>query len=141
MTLERTLVLIKPDGVKKGLVGEVISRFEKIGMGIVAMNLMDIDEGLAARHYAEHEGKGFYQPLIDFITSGSVVAMVLEGEAAIAVVRKLMGPTNPLDAAPGTIRGDFAVTIDHNIVHGSDGAESAKREIGLFFPDLEASVG
>jgi nucleoside-diphosphate kinase len=141
MTLERTLVLIKPDGVKKGLVGEVISRFEKIGMRIVAMKLMDIDEVLAARHYAEHEGKDFYQPLIDFITSGSAVAMVLEGEAAIAAVRKLMGPTNPMDAAPGTIRGDFAVTIDHNIVHGSDGAESAKREIGLFFPDLEASVG
>jgi nucleoside-diphosphate kinase len=136
MALERTLVLVKPDGVRKGLVGEVISRFERIGLRMPAMKLMEIDPGLAARHYEEHEGKDFYQPLIDFITSGPVVAMVVEGDSAITVVRKLMGPTDPMEAPPGTIRGDFAVSIDHNIVHGSDGPESASREIGLFFPDL-----
>jgi nucleoside-diphosphate kinase len=140
MALERTLVLVKPDGVRKGLVGEVISRFERLGMRMVAMRLIQIDEELAARHYAEHKGKDFYQPLIDFIVSGNVVAMVIEGEAAITVVRKLMGPTDPLEAPPGTIRGDFAASIDHNVVHGSDGPESAKREIGLFFPDLGASA-
>ncbi len=136
MALERTLVLIKPDGVKKGLVGEVIGRFERLGMRMVAMKLMGIDDDMAARHYEEHKGKDFYQALIDFITSGEVVAIVLEGEAAITIVRKVMGPTNPVEAPPGTIRGDFAVSIDHNIVHGSDGPESAKREISIFFPDL-----
>jgi nucleoside-diphosphate kinase len=136
MALERTLVLIKPDGVRKGLVGEVIGRFERLGMRMVAMKLMGIDDDMAARHYEEHKGKDFYQALIDFITSGDVVAMVLEGEAAITIVRKVMGATNPVEAPPGTIRGDFAVSIDHNIVHGSDGPESAKREISIFFPDL-----
>ncbi|OFW57662.1 MAG: nucleoside-diphosphate kinase [Candidatus Solincola sediminis] len=136
MALQRTLVLIKPDGVRKGLVGEVIGRFERLGLRMVAMQLMAIDQALAARHYGEHKGKDFYRPLIDFITSGDVVAMVLEGEAAISVVRKLMGPTDPAEAPPGTIRGDFAVSIDHNIVHGSDGPDSAKREIGIFFPNL-----
>jgi len=136
MALDRTLVLIKPDGVRKGLVGEVIGRFERLGMRMVAMKLMGIDDDMAARHYEEHKGKDFYQALIDFITSGDVVAMVLEGEAAITIVRKVMGATNPVEAPPGTIRGDFAVSIDHNIVHGSDGPESAKREISIFFPDL-----
>lgn len=136
MALERTLVLIKPDGVRKGLVGEVIGRFERLGMRMVAMKLMGIGDDMAARHYEEHKGKDFYRALIDFITSGDVVAMVLEGEAAITIVRKVMGPTNPVEAPPGTIRGDFAVSIDHNIVHGSDGPESAKREISIFFPDL-----
>jgi len=136
MAKERTLVLVKPDGVERGLVGEVISRFERLGMRIVAMRLMRVDEELAARHYQEHREKPFYSELISFITSGEVVAMVLEGEEAISLVRKVMGPTNPLDAPPGTIRGDFGMEITRNIVHGSDGPESALREIGLFFPEL-----
>jgi nucleoside-diphosphate kinase len=136
MSVERTLVLVKPDGVRRGLVGEVISRFERLGMKIVAMRMLRVDEDLASRHYAEHKDKPFYGELVSFITSGEVVAMVLEGEEAVAEVRKLMGPTDPLDAPPGTIRGDYATRITENIVHGSDGLESAAREIGLFFPEL-----
>ena len=136
MAMERTLVLVKPDGVRRGLVGEVISRFERQGLRIVAMRMLLVDEELAARHYAEHVEKPFYPELLSFITSGEVVAMVLEGEAAISQVRKLMGPTDPKQAPPGTIRGDYAVEITENIVHGSDGPESAAREIGIFFPDL-----
>ncbi len=136
MATERTLVLVKPDGVHRGLVGEIISRFERLGLGITAMRMLRVDEDLASRHYAEHVDKPFYPELVSFITSGEVVAMVLEGEAAISMVRKLMGPTDPLDAPPGTIRGDYAVRITENIVHGSDGPESAAREIGLFFPGL-----
>jgi len=136
MAVERTLVLVKPDGVERGLVGEVISRFERLGMRIVAMRLLRVDEDLASRHYAEHADKPFYPELVAFITSGDVVAMVLEGEEAIGLVRKVMGPTNPVDAPPGTIRGDYGVEITRNIVHGSDGPESAAREIGLFFPEL-----
>lgn len=136
MAIERTLVLVKPDGVRKGLVGEVISRFERLGLRIAAMRLLRVDEDLASRHYAEHAGKPFYPDLVAFITSGDVVAMVLEGEAAISVVRKVMGPTDPLDAPPGTIRGDYALEITENIVHGSDGPDSAARETALFFPDL-----
>ena len=136
--VERTLVLIKPDGVRRGLVGAIISRFERLGLRMVAMRLMRVDEDLAARHYEEHRDKPFYGDLVSFITSGEVVAMVLEGERAISQVRKLMGPTDPIDAPPGTIRGDYAVEITENIVHGSDGPESAAREIGLFFPDLSA---
>ncbi len=136
MAIERTLVLVKPDGVRKGLVGEVISRFERLGLRIAAMRLLRVDEDLASRHYAEHAGKPFYPDLVAFITSGDVVAMVLEGEAAISVVRKVMGPTDPLDAPPGTIRGDYALEITENIVHGSDGPDRAARETALFFPDL-----
>lgn len=136
MAIERTLVLVKPDGVRRGLVGEVISRFERQGLRIVAMRMLLVDEELAARHYAEHVEKPFYPELLSFITSGEVVAMVLEGEAAISQVRKLMGPTDPREAPPGTIRGDFAVRITENIVHGSDGPESAAREIAIFFPHL-----
>lgn len=136
MSIERTLVLVKPDGVRRGLVGEVISRFERQGLRIAAMRMLVVDEELAARHYAEHVEKPFYPELLSFITSGEVVAMVLEGESAISQVRKLMGPTDPKQAPPGTIRGDFAVEITENIVHGSDGPESAAREIGIFFPDL-----
>jgi len=135
MALERTLVLIKPDGVRRGLVGEIISRFERLGLRIIAMRLLRVDEDLASRHYQEHLEKPFYPELVSFITSGEVVAMVLEGESAISLVRKLMGPTDPLDAPPGTIRGDYAVGITENIVHGSDGTESATREVSLFFPD------
>jgi nucleoside-diphosphate kinase len=134
MASERTLVLIKPDGVQRGLVGDIISRFERQGLRIVAMRLLKVDEDLAARHYEEHVDKHFYAQLVSFITSGDVVAMVLEGEAAISEVRKLMGPTDPKDAPPGTIRGDHAAAITENVVHGSDGPESAAREISLFFP-------
>ncbi|RJP34341.1 MAG: nucleoside-diphosphate kinase [Actinobacteria bacterium] len=133
---ERTLVLVKPDGVRRGLVGEVIGRCERLGLSIVALRLLRVDEEIAARHYAEHVEKAFYPELVSFITSGEVVAMVLEGESAIAAVRKLMGPTDPADAPPGTIRGDYALEITENIVHGSDGPDSAAREIGLFFPEL-----
>ncbi len=136
MVAERTLVLVKPDGVERGLVGEIISRFERLGLRIVAMRMLDVDEELASRHYAEHADKPFYPELLDFITSGKVVAMVLEGEKAITLVRKVMGPTNPLEAPPGTIRGDYGVEITRNLVHGSDGPESAAREVGLFFPEL-----
>lgn len=136
MALQRTLVLVKPDGVERGLVGEVISRFERLGLNIVAMRMLRMDEELASRHYAEHRGKPFYDELVAFITSGDVVAMVLEGESAISLVRKVMGETDPRKAAPGTIRGDFAVEITRNIVHGSDKPETAAREIGLFFPGL-----
>jgi nucleoside-diphosphate kinase len=136
MASERTLVLVKPDGVERRLVGEVISRFERLGLKIVAMRLLLVDEGLASRHYAEHVDKPFYPELVSFITSGEVVAMVLEGESAIATVRKLMGPTDPVDAPPGTIRGDYGLQITENIVHGSDGPESAIREVELFFPEL-----
>lgn len=137
MATERTLVLIKPDGVRRRLVGEIISRFERLGLRIVALKLMRVDEELASRHYAEHREKPFYPELVSFITSGDVVAMVLEGESAVAAVRKVMGATNCLEAAPGTIRGDYGLGITQNLVHGSDGPESAAREISLFFPDLE----
>ena len=136
MASERTLVLVKPDGVRKGLVGEVISRCERLGLAIVAMRMLVVDEDLASQHYAEHVDKPFYAELVSFITSGEVVAMVLEGESAISLVRKLMGPTDPKEAPPGTIRGDFAVEITENIVHGSDSPESASREVSLFFPDI-----
>jgi len=136
MASERTLVLVKPDGVRRGLAGEVISRFERLGLKIVAMRLLVVDEELASRHYAEHVDRPFYPELVSFITSGEVVAMVLEGEYAIAAVRKLMGPTDPADAPPGTIRGDYGLEITENIVHGSDGPESAAREIALFFPGV-----
>lgn len=138
MAEERTLVLVKPDGVERGLVGEIISRFERLGLRIVAMRMLRVDEELAASHYAEHAGKPFYPELVGFITSGKVVAMVLEGKKAIALVRKVMGPTNPVEAPPGTIRGDYGVEITRNLVHGSDGPESAAREIDLFFPELAA---
>lgn len=136
MPSERTLVLVKPDGVRRGLAGEVISRVERLGLKLVAMRLLRVDEELASRHYAEHVDKPFYPELVSFITSGEVVAMVLEGESAITAVRKLMGPTDPADAPPGTIRGDYGLEITENIVHGSDGPESAVRETALFFPEL-----
>ncbi len=134
MADEKTLVLVKPDGVRRGLVGEVVSRCERLGLKITAMRMLRVDEELAARHYAEHVEKPFYPQLAAFITSGEVVAMVLRGESAIGAVRKLMGPTDPADAPPGTIRGDYGLEVTENIVHGSDGPESAAREIALFFP-------
>jgi nucleoside-diphosphate kinase len=133
MALERTYAMVKPDGVKRGLVGEVVRRIEAKGLRIVGMKLMHISRETAERHYGEHEGKPFFEGLVRFITSGPVVAMVLEGEGAIAAWRTMMGSTNPRDAAPGTIRGDLATTIDENVAHGSDAPATAEREIGIFF--------
>ncbi len=133
MAIERTFAMVKPDGVRRGLVGTVVSRLEAKGFRIVGMKLMQIPRATAERHYGEHAGKPFYQGLVDFITSGPVVAMVVEGENAIAEWRKMMGATNPKDAVPGSIRGDFASTIDENVAHGSDAPATAEREIGIFF--------
>jgi nucleoside-diphosphate kinase len=134
---DRTLVICKPDAVERGLVGEIVSRLERKQLGIVAMELRQIDEAVAGRHYAEHEGKPFYGDLVAFITRSPAVVMVVEGpEETYKVVRTLMGVTNPRDAAPGTIRGDLAVELTENLVHGSDSPESAKREIDIFFPGL-----
>jgi nucleoside-diphosphate kinase len=135
--LERTLVLIKPDGVQRGLIGEVIARLERRGLRLVGMKFMHMSRDLAARHYAEHDGKPFFPGLVEYITSGPLVAMVWEGTQAISVVRTVMGVTRPHEAAPGTIRGDFALDVGRNIVHGSDGPRSAAREIELFFDQSE----
>ena len=137
MEIERTLVLIKPDGVRRGLMGKIITRFERVEMKIIAMKMMRVDDDLAVRHYEEHEGEPFYPKLMSFITSGDIVAMVLEGKSAISVVRKEIGPTDPMEAPPGTIRGDFGLEMPENLVHASDGPESAGREIPIFFPDLD----
>ena len=134
---QRTLVLIKPDGVKRGLVGEIISRFESRGLELVGMKLIRFDEDLAKRHYGAHSEKTFFSGLVEFITSGPVVAVVLEGRFAIDVVRQSMGSTDPLKAAPGTIRADFAVDIGENLVHGSDSTEAANHEISIFFKTAE----
>ena len=133
---DRTLILIKPDGVRRGLVGTVISRLERKGLRLVAMELRTLDRASAELHYAEHEGKPFYSPLLEFITSGPLVALVAEGGGAIEAFRQLAGATNPLAAAPGTIRGDHALQVTQNVVHGSDSPESAAREIKIFFPEL-----
>jgi nucleoside-diphosphate kinase len=133
--VERTFIMVKPDGVKRGLVGEIVARFERRGLILRGMKLLRLSRALAERHYAEHSEKPFFEPLLAFITSGPVVAMVWEGPEAIAVARAMMGPTNPVSAAPGTIRGDFALETEKNIVHGSDGPESAAREIALYFGD------
>ena len=133
---ERTLILVKPDGVARRLVGEVIDRIERKGLALVAMELRTLTRDVAEQHYAEHTEKPFFGGLVDFITSGPLVALVAEGPDAARAVRGLMGATNPLDAAPGSIRGDFAVEIGENIVHGSDSPASAEREVKLFFPDL-----
>jgi nucleoside-diphosphate kinase len=136
MAVERTLIIVKPEGVQRGLTGEVLARFEAKGFKMVGLKLIRITPELAARHYAEHEGKPFYPGLIKHITSSPVVVGVLEGPNAIAVTRALMGPTKPWEAAAGTIRGDFAVSMGLNIIHGSDGPESSAREISIFFsPD------
>ena len=134
---DRTLVLCKPDCVERGLVGEIVGRFERKGLKLVALQLRTLDEGTAKRHYAEHDGKPFFGDLVEFITRSPLVAMVIEGPDAWKVVRTLMGTTNPREAAPGTIRGDLAIELTENLVHGSDGPESAAREIALFFPELE----
>jgi len=135
--IEHTFVMVKPDGVQRGLIGEVLSRFEKRGIKVCAIKMMKIPKELAERHYGEHKGKSFYDSLVSFITSGPVVCMVLEGDNAVTVVRAMMGKTNPQDAPIGTIRGDLAMHMSKNVVHGSDSSESAKREIELFFSDYE----
>ncbi|HEX7041462.1 MAG TPA: nucleoside-diphosphate kinase [Trueperaceae bacterium] len=137
MAVEQTFAMVKPDGVRRGLTGTIISRIEAKGFTIRALKLMRISRELAERHYGEHAGKPFFEGLVSFITSGPVVAMVVEGENAIAEWRKMMGATNPKDAAPGTIRGDLATTIDENVVHGSDAPATAEREIGIFFDQSE----
>jgi nucleoside-diphosphate kinase len=131
--MEKTLILVKPDAFERGLTGEIIARFERKGLRITALKHMQVTEDLAKRHYAEHEGKPFFGELVEFITSGPIVAMVLEGEAAVRAARQVIGATNPLEAAPGSIRGDFAIAVGQNMVHGSDSPESGEREAGLFF--------
>ncbi|MDA1298398.1 MAG: nucleoside-diphosphate kinase [Chloroflexi bacterium] len=137
MATETTLVLIKPDGVQRGLSGEIVRRLEQTGLKIVGLKLMQVSRELAGRHYGEHEGKPFYNGLVDYITSSPVVALALEGPDAISITRKLMGVTKPAEAAPGTIRGDLGVDIGRNLIHGSANAEDAAREVGLFFDSSE----
>jgi nucleoside-diphosphate kinase len=134
--MERTLILVKPDAFARNLSGEIIARFERKGLRLVALKLMRMTTDLAEAHYAEHEGKPFFGELVQFITSGPLVAMVLESESAIDAARQVIGATNPLQASPGSIRGDYAIALGQNMVHGSDSAESAAREVSLFFPDL-----
>lgn len=135
--MERTLVIIKPDAVQRGLIGEIITRLERRGLRLVAMKMIHMSEALARRHYAIHEGKPFFEPLVAYITSAPVVVMVWEGPKAIEIVRRTMGATNPLEATPGTIRADYALEIGRNLVHGSDGPQTAVAEIGLFFSPEE----
>jgi len=135
--LERTLVIIKPDAVERGLIGAIINRLEQRGLRLAAMKMMHISDSLARRHYVIHEGKPFFEPLIQYITAAPVVVMVVEGRKAIELVRRTMGATNPLEATPGTIRADFSVEIGRNLVHGSDGPETARTEIALFFDESE----
>jgi nucleoside-diphosphate kinase len=134
--LDRTLILVKPDAFERGLTGEVIAAFERKGLRIAAMKLMTVERDLAEQHYAEHKEKPFFGDLVEFITGGPLVAFVLEGYEAVKAARQIIGATNPLEAAPGSIRGRFALEVQTNLVHGSDSAESAAREIGLFFPEL-----
>ena len=135
--MNRTLVICKPDAVRRGLVGEIVARLERKGLTLVALELRTIDDDTAAKHYAEHYGKPFYGDLIEFITGGPSVVIAAEGpEGTWKIVRTLMGPTNPAEAPPGTIRGDLGTVLTENLVHGSDGDESAEREVGIFFPGL-----
>jgi nucleoside-diphosphate kinase len=133
---ERTLILVKPDAFTRNLTGEIISRFERKGLKLAALKLETLTRETAERHYAEHDGKPFFGELVEFITSGPLVAMVLEGDSAVEAARQVIGATNPLQSAPGSIRGDFATSIGTNMVHGSDSPESAAREVGIFFPEL-----
>jgi nucleoside-diphosphate kinase len=134
--MERTLILVKPDAFARNLTGEIIARFERKGLRLVALQQLTMTRELAQQHYAEHEGKPFFEELVAFITSGPLVAMALEGDHAVVAARQVIGSTNPLEASPGSIRGDFAVAVGQNMVHGSDSPESGVRELGLFFPDL-----
>lgn len=135
--MERTLIIIKPDAVQRGLIGQIIHRFERRGLRIAAMRFMQITSELAQRHYAVHKGKPFYEPLVSYIVSGPVVVMILEGKNAIKIARRTLGATNPVDADPGTIRGDFGIEIGRNLVHASDGPETADFEVSLFFDEAE----
>jgi nucleoside-diphosphate kinase len=135
-SVERTLILVKPDAFARNLTGEIIARFERKGLRLVALEQMTISRELGSEHYVEHEGKPFYGELVDFITSGPLVAMVLSGDQAITAARQVIGATNPLEASPGSVRGDYAIAVGQNMVHGSDSPESAEREVKLFFPDL-----
>jgi nucleoside-diphosphate kinase len=137
LSLERTLIIIKPDAVQRGLIGQIIHRFERRGLRIAALKFMQINEDLARRHYAIHEGKPFYEPLVAYITSGPVVVLLLEGKDAIQVARRTMGATNPVQADPGTIRADLGIEVGRNLVHGSDGPETAEFETSLFFDENE----
>ena len=133
--IEQTLVLVKPSGVARGLIGEVISRLERRGLTIKVARLLVVTQEMAARHYAEHKAKSFYQELVDHITSRPIFAMIVEGPSAVRVVRRMMGATNPLEAEPGTVRGDFGLDVLRNVVHSSDSLESAEREMAIFFPE------
>src|SRR5574341_2585879 len=135
--MERTLILVKPDGMQRGRAGEILSRLERRGLRIVGLRMFEMSDALARRHYAEHEGKPFFDGLITYITSGPIIAAVLEGTGAVDAVRKTMGATNPAKAEPGTIRGDLGLEMGRNLIHGSDSLESARREIALFFGDGE----
>jgi nucleoside-diphosphate kinase len=135
--MERTLVLVKPDGVQRGLIGAIISRFEQRGLKLIGLKFIQMSVDLAERHYSDHVGKPFYPGLVEYITSGPVAAMVWEGNGAIQAVRNTMGVTRPVEAAPGTIRGDFAMEVGRNLVHGSDGPATAEKEVGLFFREDE----
>jgi nucleoside-diphosphate kinase len=135
MARETTLVIVKPDGMSRGLAGEIVARLERRGLELRGVRLLRVTKAMAREHYAEHKGKPFFIGLVDFISSGPVLALAVSGESAISVVRAMMGATNPLASAPGTIRGDFALEVSENIVHGSDSRASAKRELALFFPD------
>ena len=134
--MDRTLILVKPDAFARGLTGEIIARFERKGLRLTALDHRTLEENLATQHYAEHEGKPFFGELVEFITSAPLVAMVLEGHEAITAARQVIGATNPLEATTGSIRGDFALEIGKNMVHGSDSVESGQREAGIFFPEL-----
>ncbi len=135
--MERTLILVKPDGVQRGLIGEIIGRFERRGLKLVGMKFMQMSQELAEEHYGIHKGRPFYESLVEYITSGPIVAMVWEGKDAIAAARATMGATNPVNAAPGTIRGDFGMEIGRNLVHGSDSVENGVKEAGIFFKEAE----
>ncbi len=137
MAVEQTFFMIKPNGVSRGLVGEIVGRVERRGLKILGLKMMDVSEELAEAHYEEHRDKPFFGELVSFITSGPVVAMAVEGESAVSVIRTMMGATNPVDAAPGTIRGDFATLMGENVVHGSDAVESGRRELELYFTPEE----
>jgi nucleoside-diphosphate kinase len=135
--VDRTLILVKPDAFARGLTGEIVGRFERKGLAIAALRRMQVDRPLAERHYAEHSEKPFFGDLVDFITGGPLVAMILEGREAVTAARQVIGATDPLEASPGSIRGDYALEVQTNLVHGSDSPESAAREIELFFPDAD----
>jgi nucleoside-diphosphate kinase len=137
MTTQRTFVMIKPDGVKRRLVGEIISRFEKRGLNIIGLKMVQMDRSIAEKLYEEHKGKSFFEELINYVTSGPVVCMVVEGDEAVSVVRKMIGNTDPKEAPPGTIRGDYALSKAENVIHASDSEEKAKREMSIFFSEDE----